>query len=167
MNRAAEQQNLIIVGVDTPQKEAAARALAQADGRTFLSIGEMMTRKTRMPAEAIEEAYGRKFLHACQREAVAEAVQESHAVIDCTSDLLLQSSCREALQKSGILIWVDTLPLVLQQQSEEEQKQSRQAFRELNASYWKYADWTVKVDKADQDPAAEILAWLKRNSVSL
>jgi shikimate kinase len=105
--------NFVLVGFMGCGKSTIGRRLASSTGHRFVDTDDLIVKDQGKTIPAIFAEHGEEEFRAIERRIVADLVGLAGIVLSTGGGAILDPANREALKKTGIVIWLDADPDVL------------------------------------------------------
>ncbi|MEG2096727.1 MAG: shikimate kinase [Pseudoflavonifractor sp.] len=164
--------NLVLIGMPGSGKSAVGGLLAAATGRRFLDSDALVEEKAGQSISAIFAAHGEACFRATETAAILEAAAAERAVIATGGGAVLRAENMEALQKTGVIFFLDrpveallTLPQGDRPLLAGDANRIYQLYTNRISLYRKYGQYCIKNPKSPEAAAEEILQIIGREGI--
>ena len=152
-------KNILLIGMPGCGKTTVGRALAEATGRAFVDLDELVEQRAGKPIPAIFAAEGEEAFRALEHAALCEHAKRSGLVIACGGGVVTRAENLDPMRQNAVVVWLlrdldklptDGRPLSLAQPMEA-------LFQQREPLYRAAADSTVDNNGPVADTVRQIL----------
>ncbi len=155
----------------------AGKTLSEKSGRRFVDVDSIIEEKTGTSISEIFSAFGEDYFRRLETEAVKEVSTGENQVIATGGGVVLMPENMEALQKNGLIIWLEASAGFIRERTKEKERERplldvaypEKTIGEMlsyrSPLYDKWADYKINTDKlSPQECAEEIAKLIKEKS---
>lgn len=152
-------RNYLLIGMPGCGKTTVGRALAEATGRAFTDLDELVEERAGKPIPAILDEDGEETFRALEHQALCDTARRSGLVIACGGGIITRGENLDPMRQNAAVIWLlrdlDKLPTEGRPLSQAQPLQT--LFQQRAPLYRAAADWTVDNNGPVADTVKQIM----------
>ncbi|MEG2119412.1 MAG: shikimate kinase [Pseudoflavonifractor sp.] len=164
--------NIVLIGMPGSGKSTVGQLVARAAGRTFLETDALVEKNEGRTIPELFSARGEAYFRSAETAAVLEAAACDGAVVSTGGGTVLRRENMEALQKTGVIFFLDRLPEEIAQMNHSGRpllsggrEKVFMLYTQRIHLYQKYGEYRVSGVKTPEDAAEQILKTIEREGI--
>ncbi len=165
-------KNIVLIGFMGTGKSMAGRILSEKLGQRFVDVDSIIEEKTGTGISELFSEFGEDYFRKLETETVKEVSTVENQVIATGGGVVLKPENMEALQKNGIIVWLDASAGFIRERTKEKEgerplldvaypeKTIGEMLSYRSPLYHKWANHKINTDKLSPQETAEEIAGL-------